>query len=92
MGGEHRVQPGKCLAGAGEEYAAAYGAVEAMHHTQEHLPGLGVCLFDVCFHHVAKRAVACLVALDNLARRLVYDDDVVILVDDLHSVQRKKVK
>ena len=55
-----------------------------MHHAEKDVPRLVVLLLDILLHHLREGLVARLVALDDFASLFVDDDDVVVLVDDLH--------
>ena len=78
---EHLAESAEGLAGAGKKNQTADGAVQSMHHAEEHFPGLLVLFLDVCLHHLGQGYVACLVTLHDVPRPFADDDDVIILVN-----------
>ena len=58
-----------------------------MYHTQEHSSGLGIFLFDIVLDNIRKGAIASLVALYDLPTPFIYNDDMVVFVNDLHNYQ-----
>lgn len=82
LGAEKVVQSSQCLAGASEDNNAADGTIQTMNHTKEHFARFGIAFLDVCFHQVGEWRVAGLVALNNLARLLRDDDDMVVFVEN----------
>ena len=82
--GKHRIEPRESLGGAGEHDESCHRTIQTVHHTEEHVAGLGVGFLDVLLDGVAQGLVAGLVALHNFTSRLGDDDDVVVFVDYLH--------
>ena len=58
-----------------------------MHHAEKHVARLMVLLLDIFLHRLSEWRVAGLVALHDLATLLIDDDDVIVLVNDLHHSQ-----
>ena len=56
-----------------------------MHHAEKHVAGLVVLRLDIILYRFGKRHIASLVALDNLAALLIYDNNMVVFVNDLHD-------
>ncbi len=80
---QHFVQPRQRLAGLGEEYRAAYGAVYAVGYPEEHLARFAVAFFDESLDRIFEARFACRVALYELSGPFVYGDEVVVLVEDV---------
>ena len=57
-----------------------------MHHAQEYGSWLGIFLLDVVFDNIRKGAIASLVSLYDLPALFIDDDNMVVLVDYLHSL------
>ena len=85
---EHVVESRQRLRRAGKYHQSAHGPVEPVHHSEKHVPRLGIRLFDVFLHGVRQRFVARLVALYNLAAALADDDYVVVFVDYDHFLMK----
>ena len=79
---EHRIQAFQGLGGLGQDDDAAHRAVQAVGNSHEHLAGLGIPLRDESLQRFAHRFVARLVSLDDLARPLVENEQVVVLIKD----------
>lgn len=77
---EHVVEPCQRLTGAREKHNPARGAVETMRDAKEDLAWLVVLLLDICLDGLGEGRVARLVALHNLAARLVDGYDMIIFV------------
>lgn len=77
---EHVVEPCQRLTGAREKHNPARGAVETMRDAKEDLAELVVLFLDVCLDGLGEGRVARLVALHNLAARLVDGYDMIIFV------------
>ena len=56
-----------------------------MHHPQEHCPGFLVLLFDIVLHNIREGAIASLITLYDLPTLFVDYNDMVVLVNDLHT-------
>lgn len=82
--GEEFVQPGKCLACLGKEYAAAHGSVQSVHHSQIYVARLGILIFQIALYGLRQRFVASLVSLHDFPRPLVYHDEVIVFVEYFH--------
>ena len=87
---KHLVQAGQRLRRAGEDHQATDGTVKTMHDAEEDVARLLVLLLQVGLHRLRQRLVARLAALHYLAAALRNDDDVVVLVDDLHICEMQQ--
>ena len=56
-----------------------------MSHTEKYIPRFVVLRFQIVLHKFRKGAIASLVALNDLTAFLIYDNDVIILVDNTHK-------
>ncbi len=79
---EHRIQAFQGLGGLGQDHDAAHRAVQAVGNPHEHLAGFFVPLCDEGLQRLTDRLVARLVALDDFARALVENEQMVVLVED----------
>ena len=79
---EHRIQAFQGFGGLCEEDESAYRTVQAVGDAHEYLSRLPVPQGDERLERFAQRFVAGLVALDDFARPLVEDEQVVVLVED----------
>ena len=82
---KHLVEAGECLRGTGEDDETTDRTIQTMHHTQEHGSRLGVSLLDIVLYNIREGAIASLIALHDLPTLFVNDDNMVVLVDDLHK-------
>ena len=87
--GKHLVQTREGFRGACEDDQSADGTIQAMYDAEEHGPRLRVLLLDIVLHNIREGAVASLVALNDLPTLFIDDDNMVVLVNDLHTVNRK---
>lgn len=79
---EHLVKAFQGLGGFGEKRDSAYRAVQPVWNTQENLTRLAVPLGNKGLERFAQGFVTGLVPLDNLARTLVENDQVVVFIED----------
>ena len=79
---EHGIQPFKGLGGLGEHGDPAYGTVYSVRNAQEDFARLGIPLGYECFQGVSQRLVSRLVSLCDLSRFLVYDNDMIVFIED----------
>ena len=68
------------LACLGKHHGTAHGTVDAMNQSGKHIARLVVFLLDVILDIVEKTHITGLVALHNLRRKLVDDNQMIILV------------
>ena len=63
-----------------------------MYYTKENGTRLLVFLLDVVLHQFGKGAVASLVALNDLPALLVYDDNMIVFVNDFHDSKAPRLR
>ena len=57
-----------------------------MHHAEKHFAGLLVLLFDILLYNIREGTIASLVSLYDLPALFIDDDNMVVLVNDLHRL------
>ena len=81
---EQLIHASKRFACFCKDHKSTDRAVGAMNQTTKHIARLGISLLNILTHNLHKRSVARLIALHNLARTLIDDDDVIVFVDYFH--------
>ena len=81
---KHIIKSCQRLARLGKDHKSADRTVDAVSHATEYIARLGISLLNILTHNLHKRSVARLIALHNLARTLIDDDDVIVFVDYFH--------
>ena len=79
---EHCRKPFKGLGRLGQYDNSAYRPVESVRYAKEYLAGFRVPLSDESLVRVSYAFIPCPVALSNLSDKLVYDQQVVVLIQD----------
>jgi hypothetical protein len=80
------AQPGRPLAGAGEEQDAGDRLVNAVDDAEEDVAGLGVLLLEVCLHDPVHGLLGPAEVGARPPARLVDRDQVVVLVQNVQRV------
>ena len=80
---DHLVEPRQGLRGLGEQHRAAHRTVDAVHHAEEHVAGLGVAAFDKGLYLVFERAFARRIGLHQIAAVFIDDQQMIVFVEDI---------
>ena len=80
---EHLVHALECLGGLGKNYNPAHGPVKSVRNTYKGFAGFLVTHCNKACNLFAQRLISCLVALHNLPCPFVYNNQVIILKENL---------
>ena len=83
---EHLVESAQRLLGACKYNQSADGPVEPVYDTEKDVARFLVFLLDIILHNVRERSIARFVFLDDFSAFFVYDDNMVVFVNDCHDV------
>ena len=84
--GEHGIKPRQSFGSLGEHHRTAYRSVETVYYPHEYSTRFGISLLDEFFESFHQRFVAGLVALHDFSGTLVYNNNMIVLVEYLHKL------
>ena len=83
--GKHLVETCQGLGSTGKDNQSADWTIQSVDYSQEDFSRFLVTLLDIRLYRIRKGDIARLVALDDLPALLIDYDNMVVLVNDLHT-------
>ena len=84
FGFEHFIQAAQSLAGTCKKHQSAYRTVQTVGDSKKYIAGFMIFLLDVLLYGFRQRRITGLVTLHNLRAGLVYQNDMIVFVNDIH--------
>lgn len=81
--GKEGIESGQGLRGFCKKHYARCGPVQTVHHAQINIPGLVVSFLEIGLGDLAQGPITCLIALHNVSRALVHNNEVIVLIEYL---------
>lgn len=81
---KHLIQSRKGFAGSGKYHKSGHRPVQTVYYSEKYISRFSILLFDIILHSIRKGDIASLIALNDFPTLFVYNNQVIVFVNNFH--------